>query len=121
MANRTSARRNTRLSSDGKTHRSFGDRIREARRAARLSQAELAQALGISDRSISSYEKGRNVPPVERLQKIADRTNYSLQFFVGENDPMIGVQRMLIEVKEKLAEIEEALSTSTQSRTQSRT
>lgn len=96
-----------------KERRSYGERIREARRAARLSQSELARALGISDRTISSYEKGRNMPPVEKLQKIADETNYSLQFFVGENDPMVQVRRMLIEMNDQLAEIKKLIGTRT--------
>jgi len=59
-------------------------RIREAREASHISQMELARALGVSDKSISAYEKARSTPPVEKLKKIALKTNKTLLFFTGE-------------------------------------
>lgn len=40
----------------------FGDRLRKARRVAGLSQAELADALGVSTARLSNWEAGYNLP-----------------------------------------------------------
>jgi len=41
---------------------SIGDRIRKARREANLSQQQLADAIGVGDRALSSWEAGRTKP-----------------------------------------------------------
>jgi transcriptional regulator with XRE-family HTH domain len=40
----------------------LGDRLRKAREHARLTQAELAAAIGIARSSVVSYESGRTTP-----------------------------------------------------------
>ena len=40
----------------------FGQRIRDVRRASRLTQREVASELGVSRRSIIRYEQGRSSP-----------------------------------------------------------
>ena len=45
-------------------------RIREARRNAHLSQDELGKYIGVSDKSVSAYEQGRSMPPINKLKKI---------------------------------------------------
>lgn len=40
----------------------IADRLRKARETAHLSQAELAQAIGISRRSVTNYEAGTTLP-----------------------------------------------------------
>ena len=50
----------------------LAQRIRAARRNARLSQDELGKSIGLSDKSISAYEQGRSMPPLDKLKKIAE-------------------------------------------------
>ncbi len=50
----------------------IGARIRQARLAAEMSQDGLGKLLGISGAACQTYEAGRNLPPLDRLQAIAD-------------------------------------------------
>ena len=84
-------------------------RIRAARSHARLSQHALGKNIGLSDKAISAYEKGRSQPPLENLRKIANATDYPLTYFTeGENidseitAKLLSIERELAEVKRLL-------------------
>jgi transcriptional regulator with XRE-family HTH domain len=49
----------------------FGENLREARRAAGLSQEELAKRAGIDRPTISVYEHGKREPNMSTLVKLA--------------------------------------------------
>lgn len=49
----------------------IGDAIRAARKAAGISQAELAHRLDVTQGAVSAWELGRNEPPLETLNKIS--------------------------------------------------
>lgn len=59
-------------------------KIRQARVEAALSQKELASALKLSDRTISAYEKGRALPPLDTLQNISNLTHKPINYFLEE-------------------------------------
>jgi len=50
----------------------FASRLRELREAAKLTQHDLATRIGVRESQINSYERGRAVPRVERLARIAE-------------------------------------------------
>ncbi len=50
----------------------IGERIAEARRSFTLTQDELAARTGIDSSNIRSYEKGRAMPSIHTLMRIAD-------------------------------------------------
>lgn len=50
----------------------FGERLKLARQAANLTQAELARKVGLATGSIYQYEAGLRFPRTEILQKITD-------------------------------------------------
>lgn len=67
----------------------FADRVKEARKNAGLSQAELATKLGVGQNTVSNYEnttgsKG-SAPKLETAAKIAEVLNVSLDWLVGMN------------------------------------
>lgn len=68
------------------TTSTLSERIRNARTASHLSQQQLADKMGFSDKSISAYEKGRSVPPLSQLKKLAKITNYPLAYFTQEEE-----------------------------------
>jgi transcriptional regulator with XRE-family HTH domain len=63
----------------------LAERIRLARKEAGLSQIDLAQHVGISDKAISSYEVGRAIPPLDILKKISVATSKQMSFFFDED------------------------------------
>ena len=60
----------------------YSELIKQARRTANISQKELAEKLGLSEKTISAYEKNRAIPPAPTLQKIATITNQPITFFL---------------------------------------
>ncbi len=85
-------------------------RIKKAREESNLSQKELGQSLGLSDKTISSYEKGRSLPSLNQLKKIAQKTDYPLSFFTEEKKSTNDVLEKKIKTIEKeLTEIKRLL------------
>ena len=60
-------------------------KIKEFRKAAGLTQAQLGSMVGASAVSISLYETGKQSPDVEMLMKLADALNTSVDAIIGHN------------------------------------
>ncbi len=69
--------------------RHIGGLIRIMRKAARLSQMELAERVGISYQQIQKYEKGVSEISVSRLSQIAQALNIPLSRFVLDEERMM--------------------------------
>lgn len=63
--------------------RFFGARLRQARKAAGLTQEALASRLGIKRSSYGLYEQGRNEPNVSVLALLSCELNHSADWFLG--------------------------------------
>lgn len=61
-------------------------RIKELRQDKGLSQGDLAKELGLSQQTISSYEKGIREPDISTLKKLADFFQVSLDYLLGETN-----------------------------------
>lgn len=66
--------------------RDFGEVLRELRKERKVSQRELGELLGISDRNIRFYESGEHRPDFEGLLLLADYFGVSLDYLVGRSD-----------------------------------
>lgn len=65
----------------------FGDRLAAAREAAGLSQADLAQRLGVRTRTIEQWEGDATEPRANRLQMLAGMLGVSLMWLLtGEGE-----------------------------------
>lgn len=60
----------------------IGARLREAREARGLNAISLAEMLGITRSAISLYENGNASPQPEMMQRIADKLNLPISFFL---------------------------------------
>lgn len=60
------------------------NRIKELRLKRKLSQKELAEQVGLSNQSISSYESGKRIPKIEAWSKLANFFNVSIPYIKGE-------------------------------------
>jgi hypothetical protein len=60
--------------------------IREARRRAGITQAELASRVGTSQPAIARYERARAMPDLATLHRIVEACGLELQLELGEPD-----------------------------------
>ena len=69
-----------------KSKRSFGIYIKKHRKAKNMTQQDLADALGVSKKSVCAFEKGHTFPNQENIFKLAKILDLSLDEFVfGES------------------------------------
>ena len=64
--------------------KNLGKKIKLARVWNDLNQTELAEKIGLKQRSISRYETGRSVPTVNTLIKLMKALNKSADYFLNE-------------------------------------
>ena len=64
----------------------FGEKIKLARTALNLSQAELAGATGISERSLYTYEQLNTIPRRSNVQKLGDALHVSVTYLLDEEE-----------------------------------
>lgn len=62
----------------------FGDKIRTARKAAKLTQRELADKIGVSNTSISNWEKNLSRPDPDIIQNLCWILGVSPNYFFDE-------------------------------------
>ena len=64
----------------------FAERLKELRQEKRLSQAQLAEYLVVSQKAIDYWERGVNEPKADYLKRIALFFNVSTDYLVGIKD-----------------------------------
>lgn len=63
------------------------DNLKQLRSARGLTQAEVAQRLGVTRQTISSYESGRTMPDLEMLKRLADILGCDLEQLLYGHSP----------------------------------
>lgn len=81
----------------------LGERLVEFRKSKKLSQAELAEKVYVSDKTISSWEANRTVPDLDTLAKLSEILEVRITDLVYGSDPRSDVET---EIKIKLSEEE---------------
>ena len=76
----------------------IGKFIAECRKKKNMTQQELAEKLGVSDRTVGNWENGRNMPDLSLFKPLCDELNITL------NDLMSGEKVKEKEYQEKLEE-----------------
>lgn len=61
--------------------------VREARRRAGLSQAELAQRAGVPQSTVGRIESGARVPSTALVERLVRAAGFELRVGLGEPDP----------------------------------
>ena len=64
----------------------FGEKLRTVRLSLNLSQSELAEKTGISERSLYSYEQTGIMPRTSNLRKLANALNVSVSYLLDEEE-----------------------------------
>ncbi len=86
----------------------FSERLRQLRTAKGLTQAELADELGVSRNSIFFYEAGKRNPDIVIFKKIADYFHVTCDYMLGASINKTVETR---EIGEELGLTDEAIST----------
>ena len=76
----------------------IGKFILECRKAKKLTQSELAEKLGVTDKSVSNWENGRNMPDLSLFKPLCELLDISI------NDLISGEKVSKDEYQEKLEE-----------------
>lgn len=63
----------------------FGEKLRELRINATLSQEQLAEILDISQQAVGLWERNKNLPSKKLLLKIAEYFNVTTDFLLNDN------------------------------------
>ena len=79
----------------------LGEKIKQLREQCNLTQDQLANLLGVTKATISSYETGINHPPAPRLYRLAAILHTDLYYLLGADE------RRMIDVSD-LTEPQEA-------------
>ena len=85
----------------------LGKRIKEARLRTCMSQQQLADVIGVSDKTISAYEVGRVDPPLESLEKLSNATLHPIAYFIG--DVQSNIEAKLDRIARELSDIRQVL------------
>jgi len=87
----------------------LGERIKQARKEAKLSQLQLGVALKVSDKTISGYESNRISPPIDKLQTIAELLKKPTTYFLGVDERDYSIQSRLRAIEIRLRDIRQEL------------
>lgn len=80
----------------------FGERFKQLRNEKNLTQEQLANKFFLNKSSISRYERDKQVPEIDLLQKFADFFEVSLDYLLGRTNNR---SEVLIDTQEKADDI----------------
>ena len=80
------------MENSNEINRKIAENLTKYRKAANLTQAELAEKINYSDKSVSKWESANGVPDVYTLLQIAKLFGVTLNDLVGEEAPVKEVQ-----------------------------
>lgn len=64
----------------------FGEKLKQARLSLNLSQTELANKTGISERSLYTYEQNGIIPRTSNIKKLADALGVSVAYLISNSE-----------------------------------
>ena len=89
----------------------LGDKIKKSRRERGYSQKALAKELGISDKTVSSYEVGRATPSFPMIKKISQILHKPIGYFDENADVNeIDIQLKIKSIEKELSEVKKLLA-----------
>lgn len=77
------------------TLRILAERLKEERLLQGKTQEEMANLLNVKRATYGEYERGNNLPPVDKLKTIAEDFNVSIDYLVGNAEKQINVNELL--------------------------
>lgn len=72
----------------------IANKIRDLRKEKDWSQAELAERVGVSQRYVSIWERGKKIPSAETLIKLSQTFRVSIDYLLLDNVPREGTHKI---------------------------
>jgi transcriptional regulator with XRE-family HTH domain len=82
----------------------IGNKIKDIRNRHNLSQERFGSKVGLSGKTISSYETGRSTPPLKVLEDISDK--YSVPLLVNATNKNFEYRDKILRIRTMLSELE---------------
>ncbi len=76
------------MDNNNEISRKLAKNLTEFRKSAGLTQAELAEKINYSDKSVSKWESGNGVPDIHTLVQLAELYGVSVDTLLGDSAPM---------------------------------
>lgn len=64
----------------------IGEKIKTGRLSRKMTQADLAKALGVSPSAVGMWEQDRREPDLDTIEALADVFNVPMSYFVSEDE-----------------------------------
>jgi len=74
----------------------LGANIAERRKNLGWTQAQLAECIGVDTETVSRFERGSNLPSLQRLEKLADALSVPLYLLMAASSPRADDQSFII-------------------------
>lgn len=87
----------------------LASRIKGLRKERKKTQADISKLLGVLRTTYGEYERGKILPPMDRINKLADYYSVSVDYLIGNTDDSTGKQAKKIDVSESVREILDSL------------
>ena len=71
----------------------FGERFLQLRTQSGISRDTFAKILGVTNGTITNYEKGKREPGIQKLKDMADTLGVSIDVLVGREEPQTDGER----------------------------
>ncbi len=75
---------------------SLGNKIKNSRKKHNMTQQQLADLIGVSNKAISKWENDEGIPDIDNLKRVSQVFNLSIDYLVGNDAPRY---RLLFEDK----------------------
>lgn len=85
----------------------IAEKIKLLRKSKNLSQERFGRKIGLSGKSISAYERGRSIPPIKILNRIA--STFNTVFLQIQTEKKVELEDKINRVRDALTEIESIL------------
>lgn len=72
----------------------FPEKLKAARKAKMINQTELAEIVGVTQRSLTAYERGRAVPRPNVIRKLAGALDVTVEYLTNDHTDDPNINRM---------------------------
>jgi transcriptional regulator with XRE-family HTH domain len=86
-----------------------GERLKALREERRMTQGQLAKILGVSTPSVTDYEMGKKTPRPDRLIKLSDYFDTSVDYLLGTTDERDPIDKLKKDVLSHTPDLEKIL------------